>query len=102
MDRSGVCWPRMVGLHLKVSYMASGDLNWKRRFVVIAQGFPDVLLNSQASRCLVPRVVLGVVVTSPDVTWPLSLPMRGMMWMSQPTTYTILLPTGDRLGHRAR
>jgi hypothetical protein len=72
--------------------MASGALDWKRRFIKVGQSFPRDLPGSWALRWLALEMVLGAIIASPSFTWLLSLPTWGLMWMDKPASCTILQP----------
>jgi hypothetical protein len=67
----------LVTLQTGFSYMASGALDWTRRFIEVGQSVTGVLPSSQALRLLAPEMVLGAVIASPSFTWLLSLPTWG-------------------------
>jgi hypothetical protein len=59
------------------------------------------LLGSYVLIWLLPRMVLAVASALLCLTWMLSLPTWGLMWMGQSNTYMVLWTMVDRHGYRA-
>jgi hypothetical protein len=58
--------------------------NGGSRFIVVGRGFPILLICSRVFlvlRWMMLEKVLGILLLDAVLTWPLSLPMRRVVWM---------------------